>query len=69
MLRHSVFRQVLTDGLGLVSVEYYTIFMARKRKPRDEPAHIPRDTTETTAKTNKMDGEDENGECLVPFFV
>ena len=70
MMRDSVFRLVSTDGFGQVRVTFYTIFMARTRKLRDEPAHIGRVTTEPTATTTKMDSDDEeNGELLVLFFV
>jgi len=43
--------------------------MALKRKPRNKPAWIPRNTTKTVPTTNKMDSGSENGELLVVFFV
>ena len=71
-LRFSILRfgLILTDSLRLVSAFFHILFMARNRKPRDEPTYIPRPRTETVANTTEMsDSGDENGKTHVSFFV
>ena len=52
--RGSGFWRLLTDSLRHVLGASYTIFMAQKRKPREEPPQIGRGTTETRQKTCEM---------------
>ena len=66
----SDFGLFLTDSLGQVWAVSCINFMARKRKPRGEPAHFPRGWSKPAPKRIQMSNDlDGNGERCTCFFV